>query len=697
MLGHDIQVIILRFFAAHRSGSGEWRRTAAALLALLAIGLTSSATAADRLIAHEDFPRWPAYVSDAVLSPDGRYAAVNVSRRDHVDDRYVGSLLLIDIDTGMQREIVPGRLQAGSPRWSPTGDRLAWLDGAEGGTRQLYVMPFREGVIEPAQSVRTVESIASFAWSPDGQFFAFTTSETTPPEDTSQRSTSKGFQVGDNHYRATAAPTNRFAVLKLLPAAGGPTRLLTPRTENIDVKGFRWLPDGRSIVISSRPKGGSGGLANVSLQTADIATGTIRTVVQGPEDGAALNILFEPSPDGKWLAYSRRRGAEPEFRAESLRIVPTAGGESLDLSAGIDRNFRTHVAWAPDARSIIASIYHQTRYRLLHKSLQGPYREVDLGPLHVEGMSMSRTGALLLTASQAQRPTELYFMQSIDDKPRRLTDFGRHADSLSLGRVETVTWRLDGFEQTGVLTYPPNYKAGNKYPLVLQIHGGPMAHASERFDAFGQLMAAQGWLVFSPNYRGSTAHGDAFQAAIINDAGDGPGRDVMAGIEALKIRGLVDESRIAVSGWSYGGYMTAWLTSRYPEVWRAAVAGAAITDFVDYYSLSDLNVWMGSGLGGSPWVGGNLENYQRQSPITHAHRIRTPTLILANTGDVRVPITQSYKLYYALKDNGTRVQFTAYPFDGHGMGSPLQERDIQHRWIAWIKDQFVDSGNGGRP
>jgi len=127
-----------------------------------------------------------------------------------------------------------------------------------------------------------------------------------------------------------------------------------------------------------------------------------------------------------------------------------------------------------------------------------------------------------------------------------------------------VTWDgPDGFKQNGVLVYPPDYEEGHRYPLVLNIHGGPMGTSNEAFNTFNQIMAAQGWLVFSPNYRGSASQGKAFQSAVINDAGDGPGRDVMSGVEVLKERGIVDEARVAVSGWSYGGYMTAWLTAHF--------------------------------------------------------------------------------------------------------------------------------------
>jgi dipeptidyl aminopeptidase/acylaminoacyl peptidase len=229
---------------------------------------------------------------------------------------------------------------------------------------------------------------------------------------------------------------------------------------------------------------------------------------------------------------------------------------------------------------------------------------------------------------------------------------------------------------------------------VLIIHGGPRAASMLTFSAPAQLMAAKGWLVFQPNYRGSDNLGRAFQSAISNDAGAGPGRDVMAGIETIKQRGIVDDSKMAVSGWSYGGYMTTWMLGNYPEVWKAGVAGAAVTDRLDQQNFSD----GAGGRGGnnSPWVNPQvMERERAQSPISYAHKIKAPTLILANTGDYRVPITQSYKLFHALRAAGTTSRFVAYPINAHNASDPVRQRDVQERWIGWIERYLNEPPSGG--
>jgi len=202
-----------------------------------------------------------------------------------------------------------------------------------------------------------------------------------------------------------------------------------------------------------------------------------------------------------------------------------------------------------------------------------------------------------------------------------------------------------------------------------------------------QLIAAHDYVVFMPNYRGSDNLGNTYQRAIFNDAGDGPGRDVMAGIEAVKKRGFIDSNRIAVTGWSYGGFMTTWLIGHY-HIWKTAIAGATPVDRADQYNFADYNIRAGFRFAGSPWVGDNDRAYRAQSPITYAAKIRTPTLILSTTGDARVPITQSYRLYHALRDNGVPVRFVAYPVSGHYPADPARRKDVAKRWVAWL-DQYL--------
>jgi dipeptidyl aminopeptidase/acylaminoacyl peptidase len=339
----------------------------------------------------------------------------------------------------------------------------------------------------------------------------------------------------------------------------------------------------------------------------------------------------------------------------------------------------------PDGKALLISANDGTRMAYWMQPLDGAAKRVPMGALCPSpGMNVGKDGAVALTATDATHPAELFYMVHVGDAPVQMTHLQTVTDGMTLGRQETVTWKSDKLDVDGVLTYPPDYAAGKKYPLVLYIHGGPTATSLETFTPPAQIFAAQGWLVLEPNYRGSNNEGNAFETAIVNDASAGPGRDIMAGVKAVEERGIVDEKRIAVSGWSYGGQMTSWMIGNYPTVWKAAVAGAPVTDLVDQYSLSDNNVERVEHYGPSPYVGDNLKSYAVQSPITYAWRVKAPTLIMSDVGDWRVTTTQAYKLYHALKDNGVTVKFVAFPVPGHSPSDPLRSRDVWRRWTAWL-------------
>jgi dipeptidyl aminopeptidase/acylaminoacyl peptidase len=339
---------------------------------------------------------------------------------------------------------------------------------------------------------------------------------------------------------------------------------------------------------------------------------------------------------------------------------------------------------------------------LWQQPLDGPATKLDTAGVSPNSsffvdMAIGPTGAIAFAGSSPTRPAELYYMASPATAPKRLTDVNGEIASIPLGKSEVVAFKNDDFEQNAILTYPPDFTPTRKYPLVLLIHGGPRAASLMTFSPGAQLMAAKGWLVLQPNYRGSDNLGRRFQGAIGGDAGAGPGRDVIAAIDAVKARGIVDESKMGVGGWSYGGYMTTWMLGNYPELWKAGVAGAAVTDQIDQQNLSD-----GAGRGGGTlYVNPQaMDRVRQQSPITYASKIKAPTLILANTGDYRVPITNSYKLFHTLSAAGTTVQFVAYPIFGHNATDPVRQRDVQERWIGWLEKYLneppVTPRGGGR-
>jgi dipeptidyl aminopeptidase/acylaminoacyl peptidase len=631
------------------------------------------------------------------ISPDGKRIAVVTSRANFGDNRFATSLVLVDVASGTRREVNTGKIDVGSPRWSPRGDRLAWLGTEEGGTPQLYVMSMTESDVRPralthvSQGVRNnAPGIVPFEWSPDGESIAFIAADPKAEAQGEERY-NKSFEVADNDYLTTEVrPT--FHVW-LVSAAGGEPRQLNSGSDS--VVGIGWRPSGESIVFSSQPYPHNSDLDFAEFMRASSNSTAIKNIDVASANATLImpmaRILSAPtsSPNGELVAYLHSRGSDPWAHTSNVAVIQRNGGDPHDVTTSLDRNIATF-AWLPDSRTLAVTASNGTRIALWLQPIDGPARQLDLGKVvALDGLTVSKSGVIAFVGTEPRHPPELYVMASITSKPRRLTDFNAQLASLKLGSTETITWHLDGFEHTGVLLFPPNYKENQKTPLVLHIHGGPQATSTEAFNLFDQSLASHGWLVFEPNYRGSDPQGDAYQAALIKDPGDGPGRDVMAGIAAVKTRANVDEGRIAVSGWSYGGFMSAWLITHY-DVFRAAVIGAPAVDWVDWYDLSCCNAWANPVFGGSPWVNDNLQNYRKWSPVNYAANVKAAVLLLHNLGDPEAPFTQSYHFYQALRDNGVPVKFVAYPLQGHGWETdPVNQRDKFRRWIGWIDEHFA--------
>ena len=625
-------------------------------------------------------------LNDPQISPDGRSIVVVVSRPNYDDDRHESELVLVDVVAGTQRVLTHERRRVSQPRWSPSDRQLAFLDLAgTGKDAQVQVFVMRPNGGDAQQVTSAPSGVRQFAWRPDGREIAFQTVDE-PERKSGPERYNDAFEVGDNDYLAAEAarPTHIW----LASVEGGETRRLTSglwsTATSLVTSPLSWSSDGKAIAFTRIASPNSGDSDQGTVQIVDVATGQVHALTRRTAGEGALGF----SPDGSRLAFTYPRDGDPANGAE-IYAASASGGDGTRVTHALDRNVSGR--WMPDGRSLLVSGNDGTRVALWLQPLDGPARRVELGDIiSYSDFTVGSDGALALIGVTAGRPPELYYFASPTSPPKRLTDFHREVAALDLGRTDAIEWTgPGGFHEDGVLTFPPNVEPGKTYPLVLLIHGGPTGASTQEFNALSQLMAARGWVVFQPNYRGSDNLGNAYQHAIVNDAGDGPGRDVMAGLAVVKKRGFVDTTRIAVSGWSWGGFVTIWLTGHF-HGFRAAVAGAAATDLLDMYALSDLNVIRRHSIVGSPWVGGREQRYREQSPITYASRIRTPTLILHDTKDARVTVTQSYKLYHALRDNGVAVKFVAYPVPGHFPGDPVRARDVYSRWLDWL-DHYLGS------
>ena len=628
-------------------------------------------------------------VQEPQISPDGARVAVVVIRPDFAADTYDTTLEVVDVATKARRALTHGRAGIGFERWSPDGTRIAFIaqSGGNDSSAQVFVLPMDGG--DAKQITSAHNDVQQIAWSPDGKVIAYVSAD----EASNADAISKGddaFTVGNIDFLQTAAPTPNH--IWLAGANGAWHKRLTSGSKGLpsmdatyaSTSAMRWSPDGKQIAFARMPSAVEDDEYLQEIVLADVATGAVRKLASG-----VYQMMPAFSPDGAQTLFAYPRGGDYN-QGNEIFAAPSTGGAARALTAGLDRNVII-AKWMPDGANLLVGANIGTASALwLQPADGGAARRLDLGAVNWindndwEPVTVGSGGAIAFTGSTGSDPTELYLMKSAAAAPIRLTGFNDAVAALDLGRSANLSWLgPDGFAEDGVLTYPPGYVAGRKYPLAIYIHGGPIWAASLSFNELTQLLASAGFVVLQPNYRGSDNLGNAYERAIAPDAGAGPGRDIMAGIAAVERLGIVDSSRIGVSGWSYGGYMTSWMITHY-HVWKAAVSGAAVDDWVLDYSVADDHKADELQLHATPQSDPAV--YRFVSPLTYAKNVTTPTLIMCDTGDPRVPIPESYEFYHALVDNHAPVTFVAYPVSGHLPSDPLRNADIDRRWVAWLKD-----------
>ncbi len=615
-------------------------------------------------------------LSDPRISPDGRHIALILSTPVWKTDTRNTRLVLVDVATGHQRTLTWHRQKVSSPRWSPDGGRLAFL-AKDPKTHhvQIFVMPMDGG--DALRITSAKEGVDTFSWSPDGTRIAFI-AEDGPLDEKAIEQHDKVFHVTDGNFllRKAVAPFHLWVV----SSGGGQPHRLTRGSFSLDTDqggatAPSWSADGKRIAFTRYPSAYWGPSFHSVIAVVDAGGGPSRVLVRA--EGANTAVF---APHAAACAFLRPRNGDEN---NGTAVYVHTGTATYDVTHALARNIDTF-AWMPQGRSLLLEGQVGTHTVFWEQPLDGPAHRIALGGVEASSQfDVSESGLIAFVGATSTHPGELYVLDG-GKRPRRLTDVNAFVDALELGRTETVDWKgPGGFDEDGVLTDPVGYRQGRTYPLVLVIHGGPEGASTVRFSALAQLLASAGFLVFQPNYRGSTNLGDAYQHAIYRDTGDGPGRDVMAGLRAVERRGMVDTRRIGISGWSYGGYMTAWLTG-HEHVWKAAVCGAALTDWVMDYTIAYYQQGDTYFFGGSPWRAKDWNIWRDQSPIEYARSVTTPTLILGDVGDANVPLVNSYEWYHALKDNGVDVTFYAYPEDTHFPHDIVQTTDVYRRWIGWM-------------
>jgi dipeptidyl aminopeptidase/acylaminoacyl peptidase len=637
---------------------------------------------------HVEDSRRIAVLEEPAISPDGRSVAFIVIRPDYAHDIYRNELWTIEVDGSHLQRLVDG-YDVSVPRWSPDGSTLTYLIRTAGGHLQLARYAAGGSVI----LTHAPSDVVDFAWRPDGRAIAYAAYDAAARSDY--------FEPGDNDYTLTAPvpPVH----LWLVDAQGRNARRLTHGSWTVaptDPGGiftsqFAWDASGRTLYFTRVANTASGNNEYSRLQSIDVATGTIRNVTRRDR------FELSPQPFGNRFAYWYPEAGN-YLAQNQLHVV--VGGKDRIVSRRLDRNVGG-TAWMPGGKAFLAcgdDGAHGATWRI---GIDGSISLVSLGGLTMTcdsysdstfdsgiAASIGHTGGIAFIATDARHARELFYVSKLGAFPRRLTHFNDFLDGIAAGGETRFAWKGPGGEpETGVIITPPFMRTGEKYPLVVLIHGGPGEASIDSFVweswPLAQLIAAHGYVVFQPNYRGSDDHGNRFMLAITGDTVDGPSKDILSGLRAAKRLSFVDARRVAVCGWSYGGLLTSWLETMDHE-FRAAVSGAAVNDETEEYNLSVSNVQNKYYLGVSPFAPGGAAIYAAQSPITFASHITTPTFIWSTTSDAVVPTTMSYSMYHALKEAKVPVKFVEFDAASHGPSTPVMTEELTKMWLAWL-DRYL--------
>jgi dipeptidyl aminopeptidase/acylaminoacyl peptidase len=631
-------------------------------------------------------------VSDVQVSPDGKRAAYVVREAAYTADKseWRTQVWLSSTDGKDARQATHAETSSSRPRWSPDGNTIAFLGKRGEPNVNVWLLPLRGGEAQRLTSSKS--DVADFAWSPDGKWIAFVAPEPVTEERQKREKEKDDATVVDEEDRP-----GRLWVVTVEPDSEGrreARRLLASKfsigavPESGGTNALDWSPDGKTIAIvhTARPAVNEWPSADISL--VDLATGSVKPLAA---TGAAETSPHF-SPDGRWIVYVATDDPPRWAHRQVLRLVPAAGGPVRDLPHSFDEAPEL-AGWSADSQTIYFSEARHVSDVLYAQDVKtGAIRALTEEGKVSNGANVNAKGSWIGFVRQTPTdPTEAWASPLSPFSPVKISDVNASLPKHPLGETRTISWTSpDGKPIEGLLTLPPGYEPGKKYPLLLVIHGGPagvfkLAHIATPGAYPAAALAAEGYAVLRANPRGSSGYGTAFRQANIKDWGGGDYADLMAGVDKVVAMGIADPDRLGVMGWSYGGFMTAWIITQ-TNRFKAASIGAPVTELISFTGTSDIPGFIPDYFGGEFWDEGIAEVYRSHSAMGHIANARTPALIQHGESDVRVPISQGYQLYNALKRRGVPVRMVTYPRQPHGIREPRLIQDLGERNIAWMAE-----------
>jgi acylaminoacyl-peptidase len=636
------------------------------------------------------------YAAEPQISPNGSSVAYLRTSMDIMSDRAVPNIWQVDANGGNHRPLLSGPDNYSSPRWSPNGDRLAYVSGIPGRGAQLHVRWMDTGQMGVISNVR--QAPKALSWSPDGKhlaFVMFVRDDNEPlakppaaPKGADWAPGAKVIETMPYRFDGRGYLETGHDHVFVVSAEGGTPRQLT--SGDFDHRGpLAWMPGGERIVFAAnRLDDAEHHPVESELWAVTVASGELEQLTdrKGPDRGAAI------SPDGKRIAYLGFDNKRLAWQSSDVYVMDVETRETRNLTAGFDRDI-DDVQWAGSSNRLLVRFEDRGRTHIGRLSLNGKVEPLveDVGgtsigrPYNSGSFSVANNGAFAYTAGRADRPADVGLGRA-GRKPARLT---RLNDDLlgtkTLGSVEEITWKSSagGLEIQGWLVYPPNFDPDQKYPLILEIHGGPHTAYGPHFSAEVQLYAAAGYVVLYANPRGSTSYGEKFSLEIHHDYPGEDYDDLMSGIDAVIARGFVNEDALYVTGGSGGGVLTAWIVGK-TDRFRAAVVAKPVINWTSFTLTSDITHFVSRHwFPAMPWE--DPSGYWERSPLSAVGNVSTPTALLTGEDDFRTPMPESEQFYQALKLRKVDTALIRIPEASHGIAArPSQLIAKVDNILAWF-------------